>query len=171
VRCITIEAAIDARVDFLLRDYDYFLNDPDWLLARLHALRNLQGSETIRRWRSQYTRAPLARSGAELLQLHYDPLYCRSQKQNYSGFAAPKTLSDHRPEPESHAAAASAPAKSRPTRAQRVAPSPADVDQSLTPARANPKKTMAQASISCDCSRCCGFAGRPKRSLPTMKVS
>jgi len=90
--CITIEAPIESRVDFLLRDYDYFLSDPGWLLARLHALRNLQGNETIRRW-AEYTRNACWRELVrELLQLHYDPLYCRSQKQNYAGFAAPKTL-------------------------------------------------------------------------------
>jgi tRNA 2-selenouridine synthase len=86
--CLTIEASIDSRVDFLLRDYDYFLSDPDWLLTRLHALRNLQGSETILRW-AEYTRNACWRELVrELLQLHYDPLYGRSQKQNYSGFTA-----------------------------------------------------------------------------------
>ncbi|EXI72970.1 MAG TPA: tRNA 2-selenouridine(34) synthase MnmH [Candidatus Accumulibacter phosphatis] len=91
--CISIEATIDSRVDFLLRDYDYFLSAPDWLLVRLHALRNLQSAETLRRW-GEYTRNACWRELVrELLQLHYDPLYCRSQKQNYSGFGTPKTLS------------------------------------------------------------------------------
>jgi len=91
-QCITIEASIESRVDFLLRDYDYFLGDPDWLLARLHALRDLQGSETVRRW-SEYVRNACWRElVTELLRLHYDPLYCRSQKQNYARFDAPLSL-------------------------------------------------------------------------------
>jgi tRNA 2-selenouridine synthase len=49
--CVHIEASLDARVDFLLRDYDYFLTAPEWLDARLQPLRNLQGAETILRWR------------------------------------------------------------------------------------------------------------------------
>ncbi|MEF8729300.1 MAG: tRNA 2-selenouridine(34) synthase MnmH [Accumulibacter sp.] len=91
--CITIEASIDSRVDFLLRDYEYFLGDPDWLLARLHALRDLQGSEAIQRWSGYARNASWRELVRELLQLHYDPLYCRSQKQNYAGFTAPVTLS------------------------------------------------------------------------------
>ncbi|HAY26769.1 MAG TPA: tRNA 2-selenouridine(34) synthase MnmH, partial [Candidatus Accumulibacter sp.] len=53
----------------------------------------LQSAETLRRW-GEYTRNACWRELVrELLQLHYDPLYCRSQKQNYSGFGTPKTLS------------------------------------------------------------------------------
>jgi tRNA 2-selenouridine synthase len=43
--CVNIEATLDARVDFLLRDYDYFLTAPEWLNARLQPLRNLQSAE------------------------------------------------------------------------------------------------------------------------------
>ena len=90
--CINIEAAFDARVDFLLRDYDYFLAAPDWLNQRLDALRPLQGHETVKRWQD------LARSGAwrqlvsELLGQHYDPLYRRSQHHNFAGLATPRKL-------------------------------------------------------------------------------
>lgn len=56
--CIEVEAEFSARVEFLLRDYDYFLAAPDWLNQRLDALRPLQGHETVKRWQD------LARSGA-----------------------------------------------------------------------------------------------------------
>ena len=90
--CIEVEAEFTARVDFLLRDYDYFLSAPEWLNERLDALRPLQGHETVKRWQDQ------ARSGAwqqlvgELLAQHYDPLYRRSQQHNFTGLAAPRRL-------------------------------------------------------------------------------
>lgn len=88
--CLHIDATLPARVDFLLRDYDYFLRDPDWLNSRLDTLRHLQSRETITRWQD-FVRAgawqPLVR---ELLEQHYDPLYQRSQHQNFSGFASPQ---------------------------------------------------------------------------------
>lgn len=88
-RCVAIEAPVAARVRFLLRDYDYFLRDVDWLASRLEALRDLRGGETVAGWTA------LARSGQweqlvhTLLTQHYDPLYRKSQQHNYTGFAQP----------------------------------------------------------------------------------
>lgn len=90
--CITIEAAFTARVDFLLRDYEYFLTAPDWLNSRLEALRNLQSRETIVRWHDYVSQAQWRELVGELLELHYDPLYHRSQNRNYAGFGAPQTF-------------------------------------------------------------------------------
>lgn len=90
--CVHIEASFDARVDFLLRDYDYFLVAPDSLTARLEALRHLQSTETLLRWRAYIHQGGWRPLVGELLALHYDPLYQRSQKQNYAGFSAPLRL-------------------------------------------------------------------------------
>lgn len=92
-QCLNVEAAFAARVEFLLRDYAYFLQAPDWLNSRLDALRKLQSRETVARWQD-YVRAGQWRElVGELLALHYDPLYQRSQNRNYAGFtAAPQTF-------------------------------------------------------------------------------
>ncbi len=85
--CLNVEASIEARVEFLLKDYAYFLTLPEFLLSRLEILHNLQSRETLGRWRqlvSDGQWAPLVR---ELLELHYDPLYRRSQSHNFSGMA------------------------------------------------------------------------------------
>lgn len=87
--CINIEAAFDARVDFLLRDYDYFLHDPEWLRSRLDSLRKLQSREAIERWLDYVDRAQWRELVAELLELHYDPLYHRSQNNNFTGLSSP----------------------------------------------------------------------------------
>ncbi len=90
--CIDIDAAFDARVDFLLRDYDYFLRDPEWLRSRLDALRKLQSKETIERWLAYVDRAEWRPLVSELLELHYDPLYHRSQNHNFTGLSSPTTF-------------------------------------------------------------------------------
>ena len=90
--CITINATLAARVAFLLRDYDYFLQAPAWLNSRLDVLRNLHSRETIERWQA------LANSGDwsvlvhELLAQHYDALYKRSQTRHFTGLDTPQTL-------------------------------------------------------------------------------
>ena len=90
--CINVDAAFSARIDFLLRDYDYFLSAPAWLSERLDALRSLQGNETVARWQDYAQRSAWRELVGELLEQHYDPLYRRSQKHNFSGLATPHTL-------------------------------------------------------------------------------
>jgi tRNA 2-selenouridine synthase len=91
--CLNIEAAFAARVDFLLRDYDYFLSAPDWLNSRLDVLHNLQSKETIARWQGYATGGQWRALVGELLELHYDPLYQHSQNRNYRSFGIPQIFS------------------------------------------------------------------------------
>ena len=92
-QCVSIDASRAARIEFLLRDYAYFLDAPDWLNSRLAALGNLHSHETIRRWQSYANGARWSELVSELLELHYDPLYRRSQTRNFSGFQTPISVS------------------------------------------------------------------------------
>ena len=85
---LRIEATTAARVEFLLRDYEYFLADPHWLIGKLEHLRGLQSSETLAHWTALVEARAFPELVGELLELHYDPLYQRSQAKNYAGFAA-----------------------------------------------------------------------------------
>lgn len=82
---VSVEIPLAARVDFLLRDYDYFTANAEYLIGRLATLRPLRGHEVVDRW------CALARNGewrefvAAILEQHYDPLYSRSQELNYAG--------------------------------------------------------------------------------------
>jgi tRNA 2-selenouridine synthase len=91
-QCLTIEAGLAARVDFLLGDYDYFLKSPDWFNSRLDVLHQLQSRETIARWQDYASNGQWRKLVVELLELHYDPLYRRSQNRNFSGLASPRTF-------------------------------------------------------------------------------
>jgi tRNA 2-selenouridine synthase len=90
--CVAIEAPLAARVDFLLRDYAYFLADPAWLNTRLAALKALRGGETVERWQAHASEGRWRELVEELLGSHYDPLYARSQERNYAGFGTPRTV-------------------------------------------------------------------------------
>ena len=85
--CLRIEATDAARVAFLIGDYDYFLADPASLKAKLDCLRELQSSETLSRWNELIDARDWPVLVGELLELHYDPLYRRSQGKNYANFA------------------------------------------------------------------------------------
>ncbi len=77
--CWRIEASVPARLQFLLRDYAYLGDDRAALVARLEMLRGLQANETIDRWVSWARSGDLPNLFGELMVLHYDPLYSRSQ--------------------------------------------------------------------------------------------
>ena len=87
--CLRIDAPIEARVDFLLRDYDYFLHNPAWLADKLRHLKGLQSSETIERWQAMIAAGEFPALFRELMEKHYDPLYQKSQDKNYRYTGAP----------------------------------------------------------------------------------
>jgi len=84
---LRIEASLPARVEFLLRDYDYAITDPSWLQARLAHLHGLQSNETLAHWHALIAARDFPTLVEELLNKHYDPLYQRSQTCNYDSFA------------------------------------------------------------------------------------
>lgn len=84
--CLGVEASIAARVSFLLKDYEYFLAEPSLFLDRLDALQGLQSRETLNSWRSLAETGDWRQLVQALLEMHYDPLYQRSQNRNYAGY-------------------------------------------------------------------------------------
>ena len=89
---IRIEASIAARVEFLLRDYDYFLADRAALTASLARLQGLQSNATLASWQHLIDQGQFAPLVAELLEKHYDPLYRRSQGENYASAADARVI-------------------------------------------------------------------------------
>jgi tRNA 2-selenouridine synthase len=77
--CIEIEATPAARLAYLLRDYAYLGDDRAALGRQLALLHGLQANETLARWQAWVAAGELPALFAELMALHYDPLYARSQ--------------------------------------------------------------------------------------------
>jgi tRNA 2-selenouridine synthase len=91
--CIAVDATRDARLSFLVRDYGYLGDDVALLQANIARLAELQSRETIARWHELAAQRDLSTLFGELIDLHYDPLYRRSQNGNYAGFATAPRLS------------------------------------------------------------------------------
>jgi len=91
--CLHVEATLDARVAFLLNDYDYFLTMPDFLLQRLDGIKSLHSRETFARWHELVRSADWPTLVRELLEQHYDALYRRSQNANFTGYRHPEAFS------------------------------------------------------------------------------
>jgi len=85
--CLRIAACRPARADFLLRDYAYFLERPQWLIGQLGHLRGLQSDATVARWTALIEAGDFRTLVDELLEKHYDPLYARSQEKNFRDYA------------------------------------------------------------------------------------
>ena len=90
--CLRIETSLSARIEFLLHDYADAIARPHWLIERLGFLKGLQSNDTLDRWRSFVERGEFPTLVAELLTLHYDPLYRRSQTHHFDSLAHAERL-------------------------------------------------------------------------------
>ncbi|TVO65756.1 tRNA 2-selenouridine(34) synthase MnmH [Denitromonas ohlonensis] len=84
--CFAIDASREARIEFLLRDYAYLGDDVADLQRKLGCLNRIVSNETLARWQDYAAAHDLPALFAELVDLHYDPLYKRSQNSNYVRF-------------------------------------------------------------------------------------
>ena len=85
-RCVAIDATRDARLEFLVRDYAYLGHDVADLQRKIDFLKGLQSNETLERWKMLAAACELPALFGEFIDLHYDPLYHRSQNRNFSRF-------------------------------------------------------------------------------------
>ncbi len=84
---VEIQATAEARLAYLLRDYAYLGDDREALAAKMAMLKELQGKETSQRWQAWARAGDLPPLFEELMSLHYDPHYQRSQALHFSAWA------------------------------------------------------------------------------------
>ncbi len=94
--CIEINASLDARLDYLLKDYAYLGDDRDNLCQQLARLKGYIDNATLDRWLALARANELRPLFSELIVKHYDPLYARSQHRHFSklGSAIPIVVND-----------------------------------------------------------------------------
>ena len=90
--CIEIQASPATRLAFLLRDYANLGDDRAALAQQLGTLRELHGAQVITRWQGWAAEGALEPLFAELMALHYDPLYARSQSTHLHLWAQRQTV-------------------------------------------------------------------------------
>ena len=85
--CIEIRATADERLAYLLRDYAYLGTDGPALATQLERLKDMLGKEVVERWQQWAHAGELPPLFAELMALHYDPQYERSQSRHFHRWA------------------------------------------------------------------------------------
>lgn len=86
--CIEVRASVAARVEFLLRDYAYLGEQPQWLADQLNPLKPLHGNETIAAWQAMAQTHQLPQLFEALATQHYDPSYARSNRSYFRAWDA-----------------------------------------------------------------------------------
>jgi tRNA 2-selenouridine synthase len=89
---IEVLATPEARLAYLLRDYAYLGDDGEALATQLGLLKEMQGKETVARWQDWARAHALAPLFDELMRLHYDPHYARSQARHFHSWAARRAV-------------------------------------------------------------------------------
>lgn len=84
--CIEACAPVPARVDYLLRDYAYLGERPQWLAEQLDALKALHGNATVAQWQAMAQGRELRPLFEALATRHYDPAYARSNPAYFSAW-------------------------------------------------------------------------------------
>ncbi len=83
-RTLTLSTPREQRVALLKEEYAHFFAAPGSLGACLQPLVELHGKVTIARWEAMAASADWDVLIAELLDMHYDPIYARSLARNFT---------------------------------------------------------------------------------------
>lgn len=87
--CIPVELSLEARVNLLMDDYDFFVKDTAAFCERLDALRVARGHDVVSNWQREVGQGHIADVVCALLVEHYDPIYLQSIRRNFQGVTAP----------------------------------------------------------------------------------
>ncbi len=84
--CFEIQLPITERVHFLLQEYSYLITHPDILKNKLIYLKSSYGQRKINQWFTWIDQEKWLTLVKDLLEIHYDPAYCRSITKIYNRF-------------------------------------------------------------------------------------
>ena len=81
-RRICLDVDIEKRVEYLLKDYKYFLDKPELLLAALEQLTKHSGKRKVSTWKRMVEEGKFRELVVSLLTDYYDPLYNSNDIKN-----------------------------------------------------------------------------------------
>ncbi|OYU44552.1 MAG: tRNA 2-selenouridine(34) synthase MnmH [Burkholderiales bacterium PBB4] len=81
--CINLELPMQERIDLLLEDYDFFVQNREYFCQRLDALTEVRGRAVVDAWKDQVIAGNMRPVVADLLSHHYDPVYLQSIQRNF----------------------------------------------------------------------------------------
>ncbi len=85
--CVEVRVPHAARLDYLLRDYAYLGERPEWLAGQFDPLKPVHGKDVIAAWQAMARAGDLPQLFSELATRHYDPSYARSQRMHFHRWA------------------------------------------------------------------------------------
>lgn len=91
-KVVRLQASVSSRVEFLKRDYDYFLADPKALQSRLDRLVTMHGQAVIEHWKQLAEQGCWDELVSDLLVKHYDPAYRKSTEKHLPGYRVAKVI-------------------------------------------------------------------------------
>jgi tRNA 2-selenouridine synthase len=83
-RCVRINASLDARLAFLLDDYQHLFQNPDAFKETLSRFAKLHSRQTVQHWHELVDQNAREQLFRELMTLHYDPAYARSSGSHFA---------------------------------------------------------------------------------------
>jgi tRNA 2-selenouridine synthase len=81
--CILVETPLATRINGLLEDYQFYVDNPALLIGHLQALHRFHGEAQLQRWTDLIHAGDFTTMISELLTLHYDPSYLRATSKHY----------------------------------------------------------------------------------------
>ena len=90
--CLRVDTPTELRVELLMQDYPFFVQDTAFFCARLQTLTDLRGREVVQGWCDAVQAGRIRDVVRQLLEIHYDPGYAQSTQRNYSQFSDAKVL-------------------------------------------------------------------------------
>ncbi len=101
--CLNLVLNDEERVQLLLEEYDFFVQNGEHFCERLTALKESRGAAQVTQWQAQVRAGDIASVVQELLTLHYDPVYLQSMRRNFKEFDETESIT---PKDRSHDAMA-----------------------------------------------------------------
>jgi tRNA 2-selenouridine synthase len=85
--CLNLTLPLAERVELLMEDYDYFVQNTEHFCTRLDALTQARGKQLVTEWKEKVRTGDIRSVVQELLVDHYDPVYLQSMERNFVKFA------------------------------------------------------------------------------------
>ena len=82
--CVEIQLPIAARVNFLLQEYPYLVNNPIFLKAKLELIKSRIGKQKLNQWYQFIDSEQWQYLVKDLLICHYDPTYSQSIERDFT---------------------------------------------------------------------------------------
>ena len=90
--CVHVEMPDDARLQLLLEEYAFFVQDVELFCEKLNARVELMDRQQIARWQAEARAGRVADVFLELMHKHYDPGYTKSMQRSFAGFENARLL-------------------------------------------------------------------------------